>query len=240
MSRLGRISENEQIFERKRNELLESVDLKRFIDDPFLFLRRQRVSEILTRFTIYQQTINIAGSIVECGCRQGGSLMIFYHLASILEPFNLTRKIYGFDTFEGFRSLSEHDDNKLDEDIFANVDYDVLNRAIEIHDYNRPIGHVPKIELIKGDATKTIPVFKEQHPELTISLLYLDFDIYNPTVVALEHLFPLVPKGGIVVFDEFNDERWAGETKALKEYFKINEITLKRFPFDPLPAYFIV
>ena len=105
--------------------------------------------------------------------------MIFYHLSSILEPFNLTRKIYGFDTFEGFRSLSEHDDNKLDEDIFANVDYDVLNRAIEIHDYNRPIGNVPKVELIKGDATKTIPVFKEQHPELIISLLYLDFDFIS-------------------------------------------------------------
>ena len=58
--------------------------------------------------------------------------------------------------------------------------------------------------------------------------------------MALEHLLPLVPKGGIVVFDELKVERWAGEPKALKEYLKINEITLKLFPFDPLPAYFIV
>ena len=41
--------------------------------------------------------------------------------------------------------------------------------------------------------------------------------------MALEHLLPLVPKGGIVVFDELNVERWAGETKALKEYLKIND-----------------
>ena len=74
---------------------------------------------------------------------------------------------------------------------------------------------------------------------MIIALLYIDFDIYEPTAVALEHLYSLVPKGGIVVFDELNDGRWAGETKALKEFLNIEEINLKRFPFDPLPAYFI-
>ena len=58
--------------------------------------------------------------------------------------------------------------------------------------------------MIKGDATKTIPKFVKENPYLIIALLYLDFDIYEPTKVALEHLLQLVPKGGIVGLDEIN------------------------------------
>ncbi|MFX1391778.1 MAG: TylF/MycF/NovP-related O-methyltransferase [Promethearchaeota archaeon] len=73
-----------------------------------------------------------------------------------------------------------------------------------------------------------------------IALLYLDFDLYEPTKVALEHFFPLVPKGGIVAFDELNALKWVGETKALKEFFDINKIRLRKFPFNGWGSYFIV
>ena len=55
------------------------------------------------------------------------------------------------------------------------------------------MGHIEKMELIKGDATKTIPHYVKNNPQLIISLLYLDFSTYIPTKVALKHLLPLVP-----------------------------------------------
>ena len=73
-----------------------------------------------------------------------------------------------------------------------------------------------------------------------MALLYLDFDLYEPTRAALTHLLPLVCKGGIIAFDEFNYDKFAGETAACKDILDICQIEMKRFPFDPFVAYFRV
>jgi hypothetical protein len=232
---------NQEIaYEQKRKEFIDSIDFPNYMDDPFLFMKRQKLTGYLSRIKFFEKILNVKGSIIECGVHKGGSLMLYYHLSSILEPHAFNRKIYGFDTFEGFRSISDNDEKILSSDMFSNTSFDVLNRAIELQDMNRPISHVEKCILVKGDATNTIPQFVEAHPELIVSLLYLDFDLYEPTKVALEHFLPLVPKGGIVAFDELNSKKWMGESKALKELIKMNEIKLEKFSFDPWPSFFVV
>jgi hypothetical protein len=114
-----------------------------------------------------------------------------------------------------------------------------LNQLAKIHDANRPLGHLPKIELVAGDACQTIPDYVAQHPSLLISLLYLDFDIYAPTKAALDALLPRVVKGGIVAFDELNCAEFAGETTALLETLPLERVELRRFPIDPYISYFI-
>jgi cephalosporin hydroxylase len=59
--------------------------------------------------------------------------------------------------------------------------------------------------------------FLTDFPHLVISCLYLDFDIYQPTKVALEHFLPRMPKGSVLVFDELNEEAFPGETIAVME-----------------------
>ena len=112
--------------------------------------------------------------------------------------------------------------------------------AFEINDLNRINGHIPKLDFVVGDATKTIPNFVKDNPFLVISLLYLDFDIYEPTKVALDYLLPLVIKGGVVAFDELAQKKWEGETIAFKERLAVNQIRLRRFYFEPHISYFIV
>jgi len=233
-------SQVEKEYDIERDKFLKEVDLKGYIDHPFLFTKRQRVTDYLTRIELFKKILNVQGSIVECGVYKGGSLMLYYHLSSILEPYGLTRKIIGFDTFEGFRSISEKDSEAADEKMFSGASYDTLKMAIKLNDMNRAVSHIPKCEIIRGDATVTIPEYRSNHPELIIALLYLDFDIYEPTKVALQEFLPMVPKGGIVAFDELNVKKWAGETKALKECLEINKIKLQKFYFDPWPSFFIV
>lgn len=139
------------------------------------------------------------GSVVECGVHKGGAFMLYAQLSAILEPYAFNRKIIGFDTFDGFRSISEKDAN-VDETMFADTNHETLLKVIEIYDLNRAAAHLPKCEVVKGDAVETIPKYVEDHPELIIALLYLDFDLYSPTKVALEHLLPLMPKGGYRCF----------------------------------------
>ena len=76
-----------------------------------------------------------------------------------------------------------------------------------------------RLELVVGDVTETVPKYVEEHPGLRISLLHLDVDLYEPTLVGLKHLYPLVVPGGVVILDEYGHEKFAGESAAFDEYF---------------------
>ena len=111
---------------------------------------------------------------------------------------------------------------------------------IAIEDSTRFIGHVEKTKLIKGDAEKTIPKFISENQHLVVSLLFLDFDLYEPTKVALENFVPRMPKGSIIAFDELDNPLWPGETAAMLEYFSEKAIEIKRVDFDPYIGYAVL
>ena len=224
----------------QRQKLIEDVDLANYVDDPFVFCQRQKVAEILCRIELFKKVLDIQGSIVECGVYKGNGAMLFCHLSSVLEPYNYNRKVIGFDSFEGLRSLSSGDPKELEESVFSDSSHETIVNMGRISDLNRPIPHIPKLELIKGDATETIPEYVRNHPELVIALLFIDFSIYEPTKVAIEQFLPLVPKGGIVTVIELNSEKWSGGTKAFKECLELNDIRLRKFPSDPWISYFEV
>ncbi len=238
MTQLGRyLTKKEKEYFTLRKKILKNIEKEFLLENSLVFTSRQNVTEILGRIELFKMISNVGGHIVECGVANGNSLMLFAHLSSILEPFAINRKIIGFDTFSGFRSISKKDPKNISERDFSNVSYNNLKKAIELYDLNRPAGHMNRVELIRGDATKTIKKFVANHPELTISLLYMDFDLYEPTKAALENFLPLISKGGILAFDQFNYEKFAGETQALKEIADINELELKKFSFSPFEVY---
>ena len=121
--------------------------------------------------------------------------------------------------------------------------YDVLNdlkKSINEYDENRNINHIPKIELIKGDAKKTIPSYIKKNKHILISLLYFDFVVYEPTKIALKYLLPRMTKGSIIAFNELNNQDWPGETVALMEKLNLNKFKIDCFPFEPNISYTIV
>lgn len=227
-------------FYSKRINLLAQKKAEDVIESPFVYCKRQLVTTALTRIELFKKVLEIQGAIVECGVHKANSLMLYYHLSTILEPYNFHRKIIGFDTFEGFRSLSKQDNDDLTEVQFSDTSYESILEWVELQDQNRALSHISKVDLVKGDATKTIPQYVAENPHLIVALLYLDFDIYEPTMVALKHLLPLVPKGGVVGFDEINCKEWQGETIALKESMKIGSVNLRKFSYDPWVSYYVV
>ncbi len=108
---------------------------------------------------------------------------------------------------------------------------------MRLFDLYRPLGHIPKVELVAGDAMETIPRYLEQNRHLVVSLLYLDFDLYEPTRCALEQLVPRMPKGAVLAFDELNHRAWPGETLALVDTLGIRGVRLERFTFQPQIAF---
>jgi hypothetical protein len=211
-----------------------------------LFVRRQDVAYFLSKYEIFKQIVNVNGSIVECGVFVGGGIMTWLHCSSILEPYNHTRKIIGFDTFSGFPSVDESDTQTGKSEhlhvgglAVAGDPKGELSSLVSIHRQNSPLHHISKVELVQGDACETIPQYIEANPHTLISLLYLDFDIYKPTKVALNTLYKRVVKGGIVAFDELNCKQYPGETIAMLEELDMTQVELKRFPFATHISYFI-
>lgn len=228
----------ENFFEERLNFLSSSAISPELIaENPFLFSTRQGVSDSLARIELFLKIINIPGYIVECGVNTGNHLMLYSHLSSVIEPFSINRKIIGFDTFSGFQSITESDGNVTNSD-FSRSNLTTLKKSIELFDMNRVQSHITKTELVIGDAVETIPKWVSENNETIISLLYLDFDLYKPTVVALENMFELVPPGGIIAFDEFSYDKFPGETQAFKEILG-NKYKLQKFNYHPFIAYFI-
>ena len=187
-------------------------------------------------YELFKLILPVKGSIVECGVFRGFSLMSWAKLSSILEPENLTRRIYGFDSFNGFPSVSSNDrtgSGVAEVGDFQTSSYDELIELLRVYDQDRFLGHIPKVQLIRGDASKTIPEFVQQNRHLLVSLLFIDLDLYEPTKTALEHILPRMPKGSIVAFDELDNPIWPGETEALLEKMQLNRLKIQRLEWDP-------
>ena len=208
------------------------------------YVRRQNITRFLALYEIFKLTIKIKGSIIECGVNEGFGLMSWAKFSAILEPTNLTRRIYGFDSFEGFPNVTDLDMSSSSKHVkkgdLKSDSFEELNKLIDNYDKTRFIGHVNKVNLIKGDALKTIPVFIEENPHLLISLLFLDFDLFQPTKVALDYFMPRMPKGSIIAFDELDNPLWPGETLAMLEKNIARNFSIRRFEFDPYIGYVIL
>lgn len=213
------------------------------------YVPRQNLARFLARYEIFKLISDVQGSIVECGVLFGGGLLSFAKLSAILEPYNFQRRVIGFDTFSGFPGIEEADraglpDRKSgslkDGGFAADGAYEDVLRAIELFDGNRFLNHIPKLDVVPGDFAQTGPLYLTQHPHLIVSCLYLDFDLYKPTRLALEIFLPRVPRGGVVVFDELNEEAFPGETLAVLETASLNGLRIRRFPFEPRISYAVM
>jgi len=219
----------------------DSTQIK--LQDFTKYIRRQDMTRLLSRYEIFKKAINVKGSVIECGVFRGFGLMCWALFSEIMEPVNLTRRIYGFDNFGGTKRICAKDENSVrtakDGDFYTDA-YTELLRLIQVFDENRFLGHLKKVSLINGDAAETIPRFIEENPHVLISLLFLDFDLYEPTKIALKHFLPRMPKGAIIAFDELDNPIWPGETLALLETININKLETRRLDFDPYIGYAVI
>ena len=193
----------------------KSKDLSLFNIEFFVFLE-------LTLDYLFKKN-NIKGDIVECGVFKGANCrFICDYLKSIN---NENKHIFLYDTFEGMPSASSKDTN-----IFTKKNYNFYlekmqknNEVDNFHKFEK-IENVrklviktnynkEKIHFIKGLVENTIP---KTIPN-KISLLILDTDYYTSTKHELQHLYPLVEKGGIIIIDDYGT--WSGVKKAVDEYF---------------------
>jgi hypothetical protein len=244
------------IFNRYQEVLKKDWD---FLDEvmPYINLygSRMHFTKMLEQYEIYKLAMHRPGHIVELGVYRGES---FFNWARFVEAHNMGERetrIIGFDSFTGFTNVSEKDisaANRSEASLAHEHGIKVggfdpgeralerIKELIEIFENDHFVPQKRRLELVVGDVTKTIPQYVEEHPGLRISLLHLDVDLYEPTLIGLKYLFPLVVSGGVIVLDEYGQEKFAGESAAFDDYFgkKRPKVTKSRLVSNP-SAYFI-
>lgn len=205
------------------------------------FSTKRSIARFIAKHEIYKKILPITGIIVECGVFNGSGLFTWAQLVNIYESTNYTRKIVGFDTFSGFPEVNDVIDNsgvlKSKAGDLNGSSLEELLFSVEKYNNERQLSHIKNIELIQGDFMDTSTSYLDKNPHSIISLLYLDFDLYEPTKKALETFLPRMPKGSVVAFDEINCNSFPGETKAMNDIMGIKNYRINRFPFDPWISY---
>lgn len=190
------------------------------------------MTPLLRRWAVIQSLhyINkkeIIGDIVECGIWRGGSLFLARRVQDKYYS-GVKRNFYGFDTFEGMSKPSIHDYNNKGVSAISiyNKLKDTRERG-EASNFARAsledvtssaklfFNDINCMKFIKGKVENSL-LESSNLPE-KISLLRLDTDWYESTLIELEILYPKLAKGGILILDDYGD--WLGSKKAVDEYF---------------------
>jgi hypothetical protein len=209
-----------------------------------LFMNRQALSRLLFMHDLYRLALPVHGVVMEFGTRWGQNVVTFTNLRGIYEPYNYTRRIIAFDTFEGFPTVDAKDgaDPVVQTGAYAVTHgYDgYLDSLMRYHESESPLPHLTKYELVKGDVCLTLEKYLEQHPETIVALAYFDVDLYEPTRKCLDLLQPYLTKGSVLGFDELNFPAFPGETVALREVLGLGRHAIQRSTLSPTASYLIV
>jgi hypothetical protein len=165
----------------------------------------------------------IDGALVECGVWRGGSVLSMIRRLQQLDAS--PRHIYLYDTFEGMTRPTEDDTSDfhgqaLDawedspgrawDTMFGSDMYSEDSVRDLLASTGYPSSH---LHFVVGDVEQTIP---GTVPD-TVALLRLDTDWYESTRHELDHLYPRLSIGGVLIVDDYG--HWKGSRKAVDEFF---------------------
>ncbi|MEI7594686.1 MAG: TylF/MycF/NovP-related O-methyltransferase [Bacteroidota bacterium] len=144
---------------------------------------------------------NIKGSFAELGVYKGET-------ARLIHEMDKTRKLYLFDTFEGFADKDLQRENSSDRKYSTSNFSDVNIKSVESF-FNGNLN----VKFIKGYFPETINQIEEQK----YAFVHLDADLYLPTLSALNYFYSRLSEGGVIIIHDYNHS-WDGVGKAVSEF----------------------
>lgn len=191
---------------------LEELLPKNYNLSPFLpRVYRKALYRLLYFKEMIDSVAKVHGDVVECGVSIGHGTLVL-HLLS--EYAQVSRKYFGFDSFDGFPDPVAADGvTPITGRDFLATPPEIVQRVLR--DGGIPDGEIrANITLVKGWFKDTVPNYHGK-----IALLHLDGDLYESYIEPLRYLYDKVQPGGVIMFDEYRDERWQGATRAIDEFF---------------------
>ena len=174
-----------------------------------------------TLYLLSQEIINnnIEGEVAEVGVYKG-------EFACEINRFFAEKKLYLFDTFEGFDSKEETYDIEngytsrsfLTKTTFKDT---TVQGVIEKLPYSN------NCEIRKGYFPETAEGLEEK-----FSFVSIDVDLYKPIFSALEYFYPRLSEGGYLMIHDYNHIEFEGVKQAIKDYESYYNIRLRKVPMS--------
>jgi O-methyltransferase len=181
-----------------------------YLDSALILCGGPEAVVSLIRAVEYVIRNRISGAFVECGVFMGGSIQVMIRALQSLAVHD--RDIYLFDTFAGMPQPDRRDDEGLGGVMKTSWDAhrteadgssgsNWMRAAVEmVRDRIDPLGYpVDRLHFVKGMVEDTIPGAAPDK----IAILRLDTDFYSSTKHELEHLYPRLMPGGILIIDDY-------------------------------------
>jgi hypothetical protein len=176
-----------------------------------------------------QKSLAFEGDVCEFGVAQGATSALIAN-----ELKNTKKNLWLFDSFEGLPKPTEKDN--LINDIFNLGSMEAYRGTMacpmdmvksRLSDINFPRN---RTKIIKGFIEKTI--FDPTLPK-KVCFAYIDFDFYEPILIALNYLDFVLQPGGYVIVDDYNFFS-EGVKIAVDEFYNNNKEKYEiQFPIKP-------
>lgn len=175
----------------------------------------------------YLERRGVHGAFAECGVWRGGSVVAM--IETLRGMAATPRDIWLYDTFEGMTEPTEADVSAFEPpalatwreatargerpwaELFGTDMFSEASVRSTLTATGYPAEH---LHLVRGPVEETLPA---REPEGPLALLRLDTDWYESTRHELEHLYPLLARGGVLIIDDYG--HFEGARRAVDEYF---------------------
>jgi len=177
--------------------------------------------EMLDTCFQYLDVTGVKGDYLEFGLWKGANLVRAYHLSRRYSGLSMMH-FHGFDSFMGIPELTK---NISEADQFP---AGAFHGSLEEVQQTLTTGKVDqnRVSLTKGWFCDTlIPNTRKSLNLRTVAIAYIDCDVYESTVPALDFIEPCLADGSVLIFDDwycFKNDKTLGQQKAFAEWVERN------------------
>ncbi len=203
----GRILNNGSV---RINSSLNYLARKRLIDRNYMDYIRLATLELIAAEI---NTADLTGAVAELGVYKG-------KFARYINQYFPSRKLYLFDTFEGFDKKDISTEVQRD---FSSGEQDFSNTSVEEVLQRMPFRDVCIIK--QGYFPASAAGLEEQFVFVSI-----DTDLYDPVYHGLNYFYPRLKKGGYIFVHDYNNDGYKGAREAVEKFCREQGVSKTPIP----------
>lgn len=185
---------------------------------PFQYNSRENMLKVAIE---YVAASKLEGDYLEFGVYEGDTFVAAFHFA---KNYNLkSMHFYAFDSFKGLPEI-KGDDRKGFRQFTKGQYFCDINKFKKI--ISRKGVNSNKVKIISGWYDDVLnEATKKKIPLRKASVIFIDCDLYQSAVSALNFITEYIQNGSIIIFDDwfcFRGDPNKGEQRAFREWLKKN------------------
>jgi O-methyltransferase len=181
-----------------------------------------------------ERTRDRAGDIADVGVFRGASTL---GMALYLREQKIDKKIYAFDSFEGFPEEADADSYLGGAQSEDRTPHGFSKTSVDLVRHKLDSFLLQNVEIVEGYFCDSFPRFAPR--AIRFSFVHLDVNLYDSYRQALEFFYPRTVPGGVVMFDEYNDPPWPGCKLAVDEFIAGKPVELSLAQADNYQKWFL-